>query len=110
MQTRSPHGDPRRKRRGVARPRQDRARLRPHDLLARAVRRTAQGRRSKDIHNEVAKAAAELKLAANKLTAKPKKKGHKFRKFLIGTAVVGGAILGAKKLMGKDQDEFDYEP
>ncbi len=70
--------------------------------------RKAAGR--KDIHDEVAKAAAELKLAANKLTAKPKKKGHKFRKFLIGTAVVGGAILGAKKLMGKDQDEFDYEP
>jgi hypothetical protein len=70
--------------------------------------RKAAGR--KDIQGEVAKAAAELKLAATKLTAQPKKKTHKFRNFLIGSAIIGGAIVGAKRLMGKDQDEFDYEP
>jgi hypothetical protein len=70
--------------------------------------RKAAGR--KDIHNEIARAASELKLAANKLSAEPKKKSHKFRNFLIGSAIIGGAIIGAKRLMGSDQDEFDYEP
>jgi hypothetical protein len=70
--------------------------------------RKAAGR--KDIQAEIAKAASELKLAANKLSAEPKKKTHKFRNFLIGTAIVGGAIVGVKRLMGQDQDEFDYEP
>lgn len=70
--------------------------------------RKAAGR--KDIHNEIARAAAELRLAAGKLQEPPKKKKHRLRKILIGGAIVGGAFLGAKKLMGRDSDEFDYEP
>jgi hypothetical protein len=69
--------------------------------------RKAAGR--KDIHNEIARAAAELRLAAGMLQQKPKKK-HRLRKLLIGGAIVGGAFLGAKKIMGRDSDEFDYEP
>jgi hypothetical protein len=70
--------------------------------------RKAAGR--KEIHNEIARAAAELRLAAGKLQNPPKKKKHRMRKILIGGAIVGGAIFGAKKLMGRDSDEFDYEP
>ena len=69
--------------------------------------RRAAGRR--EVHDEVLRAANELTQSARRLSAKPQKT-HKLRNMLFATALVVGAIAGARKLLGSDGDEFDYEP
>ena len=69
--------------------------------------RTAAGR--KDVQDEVVKAAAELRQTARRL-AEPRRKRHTLRKLIVGSAVVITVVAGAKKLLGRDEDEFDYEP
>lgn len=69
--------------------------------------------RNKDVHDEVMKAANEIRHTARRLAEnKPgaAKKRHGFRKLLIGSALVVGAIAASKKLLHRDEDEFDYEP
>ena len=93
--------------------------LRAHAMTALDSARTiynkiqSEGARSaatrKDVQDEVVKAAAELKKTANRLAEQPKKT-HRLRKLLIGSAIVVGAVAAAKRLMHRDEDEFDYEP
>ncbi len=65
----------------------------------------------KDVQDEVVKAATELKKTADRLAEqKPKVKKHRLRKLLIGSALVVGGVAAAKRLMHRDEDEFDYEP
>ena len=63
----------------------------------------------RDVHDEVLRAADELSQTARRLSAKPPKT-HKLRNALLATALIVGAVAGARKLLGSDGDEFDYEP
>lgn len=65
---------------------------------------------SRTVTDEVMKAAAELKVAAARLSDKPAKKSHKFGRLLIGGAIAVAAAIGIKKVLSSDEDEFDYEP
>jgi hypothetical protein len=69
--------------------------------------------RNKDVQDEVMKAATEIRHTARRLAEnKPAatKKRHGFRKLVLGSAIVIGAIAVSKKLLHRDEDEFDYEP
>ena len=65
---------------------------------------------SRDVSDEFMKAAGELKVAASRLSEKPKKKSRKFGRLLVGTLIAVGAAIGIKKVLSSDEDEFDYEP
>ena len=64
---------------------------------------------NKDVTDEVVKAATELRLTAERLTGKTKRKSHKLRKLVIGAVVAGAAAVGLKKILSRDEDEFEYE-
>jgi hypothetical protein len=64
---------------------------------------------NKAVTDEVVKAATELRLTAERLTGKTKRKSHKLRKLIIGAAVAGAAAIGLRKLLTRDEDEFEYE-
>jgi hypothetical protein len=68
--------------------------------------------KNKAVQDEVMKAATEIRHTARRLadTKPPATKRHGFRKLLIGSAIVVGAIAASKKLLHRDEDEFDYEP
>lgn len=68
--------------------------------------------KNKDVQDEVMKAATELRHTARRLADKPTsaRKRHGFRKLLIGSALIVGAVAASKKLLHRDEDEFDYEP
>ena len=63
----------------------------------------------KDVQDEVVKAATELRLTAERLTGKTKRKSHKLRTLVIGAVVAGAAAVGLKKILNRDEDEFEYE-
>jgi hypothetical protein len=86
----------------------DSARTIYHKIQADGAR-TAAGR--KDVQDEVVKAATELRQTARRLAEqKPRSSRHQLRKLLVGSAVVIGVVAGAKRLLRRDEDEFDYEP
>src|SRR5436305_15293451 len=64
---------------------------------------------SKQVTDEVVKAATELRLTAERLTGKTKRKSHKLRKIVVGAVVAGAAAVGLKKILSRDEDEFEYE-
>jgi len=64
---------------------------------------------NKQVTDEVVKAATELRLTAERLTGKTKRKSHKLRKLMIGAVVAGAAAIGLKKILSRDEDEFEYE-
>jgi hypothetical protein len=64
---------------------------------------------NKAVTDEVVKAASELRLTAERLTGKTKRKSHKLRKLVIGAMLAGAAAVGLKRLLTRDEDEFDYE-
>jgi len=64
---------------------------------------------NKAVTDEVVKAATELRLTAERLTGKTKRKSHKLRTLIIGAAVAGAAAIGLRKLLNRDEDEFEYE-
>jgi hypothetical protein len=70
--------------------------------------------RNKDVHDEVMKAATEIRHTARRLAenspSSAKRKRHGFRKLVLGSAIVIGAIAASKKLLHRDEDEFDYQP
>jgi hypothetical protein len=65
---------------------------------------------SKTVTDEVVKAAGELRGAAERLQGRTVRRGGKLRKLVIGAAIAAAAAIGIKKLLGSDEDEFDYEP
>ena len=64
---------------------------------------------SKSLSDEVVKAAAEIRATAEHLTGKSKRKSHKLRTLMLGALVAGAAAVGLKKVLHRDEDEFDYE-
>ncbi|HEY3766235.1 MAG TPA: hypothetical protein VGL44_13845 [Gaiellales bacterium] len=65
--------------------------------------------KNKAVTDDVMKAASELRLTAERLTGKSKRKSHKLRKLILGAIVAGAAAVGLKKVLHRDEDEFDYE-
>ncbi len=65
--------------------------------------------KNKAVTDDVMKAASELRLTAERLTGKSKRKSHKLRKLILGAVVAGAAAVGLKKVLHRDEDEFDYE-
>jgi len=65
----------------------------------------------KKVHDQVAKAARELREGATKLQAqrKPSKK-RRAAKVAAASAVAVGAAVVAKRALSKDEDEFEYTP
>jgi hypothetical protein len=70
--------------------------------------RGAAGR--KDVQDEMVKAATELKNTAQRLSAKPRARSHKLRKLVVGAALAAAAVVGLKRMISHDDDEFDYQP
>jgi hypothetical protein len=64
---------------------------------------------SKTVSDEVVKAASELRMTAERLSGKTQRKSRKFRKLLFGTLIAGAAAVGLKKVLSRDEDEFEYE-
>jgi hypothetical protein len=55
------------------------------------------------------RAAAEIRATAEHLAGKTGRKSHKLRKLILGVIVAGVAAVGLKKVLHRDEDEFDYE-
>ena len=72
-------------------------------------RRPAQGGHVKAVTDEVVKAASELRMTAERLSGKTQRKSRKFRKLLFGALFAGAAAVGLKKVLHRDEDEFEYE-
>ena len=64
---------------------------------------------NKAVTDEVVKAASELRMTAERLTGKSKRKSHKMRKLLFGAIIAAAAAVGLKKVLHRDEDEFEYE-
>jgi hypothetical protein len=64
---------------------------------------------NKAVTDEVMKAASELRLTAERLTGKTRRKSHKLRTLVIGAVIAGAAAVGLKKILNRDEDEFEYE-
>jgi hypothetical protein len=64
---------------------------------------------NKAVTDEVVKAASEIRATAEHLTGKTKRKSRKFRKLLFGALLAGAAAVGLKKVLHRDEDEFEYE-
>jgi hypothetical protein len=64
---------------------------------------------NKSLTDEVIKAASEIRATAEHLTGKTKRKSHTLRKLLLGALIAGTAAVGLKKVLHRDEDEFDYE-
>ena len=64
----------------------------------------------KDVQDEVVRAANELKAGAQRLTEPPRKKSRTFLKFIVGLGIAALAVVGIKKAMSSDEDEFEYTP
>ena len=61
--------------------------------------------------DEVVKAAAELKAGSQPAHRQARRRrATSSRKLLIGGAIAVAAAIGIKKVLGRDEDEFDYEP
>lgn len=67
---------------------------------------------SREVADEVVRAAGQLRDAAERLTAQaPKKRrGGRMRKLVLGAALAAAAVFGLRKALSKDEDEFDYQP
>jgi hypothetical protein len=64
---------------------------------------------NKAVTDEFMKAASELRITAERLSGKTKRKSHKLRKLVIGAMIAGAAAFGLKKVLSSDEDEFEYE-
>ena len=67
---------------------------------------------SREVADEVVRAAGQLRDAAERLTAQAPKKRRsgRIRKLVLGAAVAAAAVFGLRKALSKDEDEFDYQP
>jgi hypothetical protein len=61
---------------------------------------------SKTVSDEV---ASEIRMTAERLSGKTQRKSRKFRKLLFGALFAGAAAVGLKKVLHRDEDEFEYE-
>jgi hypothetical protein len=57
---------------------------------------------------EAVRAASELRDAAVRLSDAKKKRGSSFGRLLLGLGIVAGAAYALKRVLGSDEDEFDY--
>ena len=64
---------------------------------------------NKAVTDEVLKAASEIRATAERLTTKPRRKSRKLRKLVFGAVIAGAAAVGLKKVLHRDDDEFEYE-
>jgi hypothetical protein len=64
---------------------------------------------NKAVTDEVVKAASELRMTAERLTGKTQRKSRKMRKLLFGVIIAAAAAVGLKKVLHRDEDEFEYE-
>ncbi len=64
---------------------------------------------SKAVSDEIVKAASEIRLTAEHLSGKTQRKSHKLRKLFFGAIITGAAAVGLKKVLSRDEDEFEYE-
>jgi hypothetical protein len=64
---------------------------------------------NRTVTDEVVKAASELRGAASRLAEKPARKSRRLRKVVIGTALAAAAAIGIKKMLGSDEDEFEFD-
>jgi hypothetical protein len=48
-------------------------------------------------------------LTAERLSGKTQRKSRKFRKLMFGALFAGAAAVGLKKVLHRDEDEFEYE-
>ena len=64
---------------------------------------------SKTVSDEVVKAASEIRLTAECLSGKTQRKSRKLRKLVFGVVITGAAAVGLKKVLSRDEDEFEYE-
>ena len=48
-------------------------------------------------------------MTAERLSGKTQRKSRKFRKLVLGTLIAGAAAVGLKKVLSRDEDEFEYE-
>jgi hypothetical protein len=64
---------------------------------------------NKAVTDEVVKAASELRMTAERLTGKSQRKSRKMRKLLLGAIIAAAAAVGLKKVLHRDEDEFEYE-
>jgi hypothetical protein len=64
---------------------------------------------NKAVTDEVVKAATELRMTAERLTGKTTRKSRKMRKLLFGAIIAAAAAVGLKKVLHRDEDEFEYE-
>lgn len=69
---------------------------------------------SREVVDEVVKAAGQLRDAAERLAAttptKARRRGARLRRLLLGGAVAAAAVFGLRKALSRDDDEFDYQP
>lgn len=64
---------------------------------------------NKAVTDEVVKAASELRMTAERLTGKSQRKSRKMRTLLFGVIIAAAAAVGLKKVLHRDEDEFEYE-
>ena len=64
---------------------------------------------NKAVTDEMLKAASEIRATAERLTAKPRRKSRRLRKLVFGAVIAGAAAVGLKKVLHRDEDEFEYE-
>ncbi|HUZ84580.1 MAG TPA: hypothetical protein VMU66_07790 [Gaiellales bacterium] len=66
---------------------------------------------SREVADEVVRAAGQLRDAAERLTARPpRKRRGRLGKLMFGAALAAAAVFGLRKALSKDDDEFDYQP
>jgi hypothetical protein len=63
----------------------------------------------KDVASDVLAAASELRETARHM-AEPQRQRGSFLKVLLLLAIAAVAVLGARRLLESDEDEFEYRP
>jgi hypothetical protein len=66
---------------------------------------------NKSVQDEVVRAASEIRTGASKLVEpKRKRRSRGFLKLLLAAAIAAAAVIGIKRAVSHDEDEFEYTP